>query len=238
MRDMAARPEAATVRADAAGGPSASAARSPVSPITRRALSAAAQLSEARDQVAAVEAAGFPRGALCLMREHVTVLERQQREAMPISAQLDSARATIRKAEQAVEKAEGAFQSAQERLINAETDLGRAYREYDELVEHAQTLPAGATTTPMDTEGQDMGAHFASNESSSSASSSAQTISSGGPTQMQQLQQRFQHLTQTMVRAPEAAAAAADLDDVLKALTQTMVIVLSYLESQEAAQPL
>ena len=334
---MAARPEAATVRADAAGGPSASAARSPVSPITRArrqqrtaratssgkrrytewecsgcwktnwmtarecrgcskvrerpsidrvvpgrdatwldeqdagahvghsnspaahsgtrargAPSAAAQLSEARDQVAAAEAAGFPRGALCLMREHVTVLERQQREAMPISAQLDSARATIRKAEQAVEKAEGALQSAQERLINAETDLGRAFREYDELVKHAQTLPAGATTTPMDTEGQDMGAHFASSESSSSASSSAQTISSGGPTQMQQLQQRFQHLTQTMVRAPEAAAAAAesmviaattlhaapDLDDVLEALTQTMVIVLNYLESQQAAQPL
>ena len=55
-----------------------------------------------------------------------------------------------------------------------------------------------------------------------------------------------------MVRVPEAAAAAAesmviaattlhaapDLDDVLKALAQTMVIVLNYLESQEAAQPL
>ena len=97
-----------------------------------------------------------------------------------------------------------------------------------------------------------MGAHFASNESSSSASSSVQIISSGGLTQMQQLQQRFQHLTQTMVRAPGAAAAAAesmviaattlhaapDLDDVLEALTQTMVIVLNYLESQQAAQPL
>ena len=68
--------------------------------------------------------------------------------------------------------------------------------------------------------------------------------------QVQQLQQRFQHLTQTTLRAPEAAAAgsmviaattphaAPDLDDVLEALAQTMVIVLNYLESQQAAQPL
>ena len=53
-----------------------------------------------------------------------------------------------------------------------------------------------------------------------------------------------------MVRAPEAAPAESmiiaaatlhttpDLDDALEVLAQTMVIVLNYLENQQAAQPL
>ena len=90
-------------------------------------------LQQARAQATAAAKAGFPRATVTAMLAHVETLERQQREARPIGAQLDSARAAVRRTKQAYEKAKEASQAATVREQEAEAELQRATDELAEL---------------------------------------------------------------------------------------------------------